>query len=137
LGAVVTVQRVMAARERESARTLFRLFQARTLLERDPTEAVAWLNEVRITPGTRGMVRGLALAASTRGLASHVWRTHRNTVQVAVLSPDGTTIATGGRDGVVALRDLPTGREVRLEGHTRELTSVAFAPDGSRLASAS
>jgi serine/threonine protein kinase len=63
-------------------------------------------------------------------------------------SRDGKYLAsaTGNRDeydlenrpGVITIRDATTWKEVRsLEGHSRSVNSVAFSPDGGRLASAS
>jgi RNA polymerase sigma factor (sigma-70 family) len=60
------------------------------------------------------------------------------------LSPDGKTLATGinhfdpSRSGEVALWDTATGKvRTVLEGHTELVQSLAFSPDGKRLASAS
>ncbi|MGO8899143.1 MAG: caspase family protein [Isosphaeraceae bacterium] len=61
----------------------------------------------------------------------------------AALTPDGRTLAAGGlawRRGEVPiyLIDLATGRILRvLKGHTNSIMSLAFSPDGSRLASGS
>jgi WD40 repeat protein len=58
-------------------------------------------------------------------------------------SPDGLRLAIGSEPddptiGVVALYDAGTGaRLATLRGHTEPICSVAFSPDGSRLASAS
>ncbi len=54
------------------------------------------------------------------------------------VSPDGRTLAVGGRDGVIRLWDLNTGRpQGRLVGHTRDVQSLAFQPGGELLASGS
>jgi WD40 repeat protein len=54
-------------------------------------------------------------------------------------SPDGTRlVATGARDRTVKMWDAVTGKELPpLKGHTAGINSVAFSPDGARLASAS
>jgi WD40 repeat protein len=51
-------------------------------------------------------------------------------------SPGGPTLATGGADGVVRLRDARTG-ELRgtLTGHAGAVAALAFAPQGDVLAS--
>ena len=54
------------------------------------------------------------------------------------LPEDGKTIASASHDQTVRLWDVETGNlQNTLQGHTREVTSVAFAPDGKILASAS
>jgi WD40 repeat protein/serine/threonine protein kinase len=80
-----------------------------------------------------------------------VFREHAVPVLSVAFSPDGTRIASGGgaflkygapvageASGELKIWDSATGRVIRtLLGHTNQVTSVAFSPDGSRLASAS
>src|ERR1700722_14352819 len=54
------------------------------------------------------------------------------------IAPDGRTIAVGGRDVVIRIIELTTGRVLyQLKGHTDMVTSVSFTPDGQRLFSGS
>jgi hypothetical protein len=67
-----------------------------------------------------------------------VLRGHTDEVFAAAFHPDGTRLATAGRDRAVWLWDLERGEEVaRLLGHTSYVWSLAFSPDGKTLASGS
>jgi eukaryotic-like serine/threonine-protein kinase len=79
------------------------------------------------SPGGEGRVRGC-----------QVLRGHTDEVFAAAFHPDGTRLATGGRDRAVWLWDLARGEEVaRLQGHTSFIWSLAFSPDGATLVSGS
>ncbi|MBD2569157.1 P-loop NTPase fold protein [Anabaena lutea] len=53
-------------------------------------------------------------------------------------SPDGQTLASGGRDNKIKLWEVETGKEIRtLTGHDGSVFSVSFSPDGQTLASGS
>ena len=53
-------------------------------------------------------------------------------------SPDGRTLASGGRDGTIWLWEMRTGcRRHILHGHKGSVLSLAFSRDGRRLASGS
>jgi hypothetical protein len=59
-------------------------------------------------------------------------------VVAAVFHPDGTRIASGGRDRLLRRWDAATGEElVRLPGHSDYVYSLAFSPDGKTLVSSS
>ncbi len=57
-------------------------------------------------------------------------------INQAALSPDGTTLATACWDGVVHLREIPSGVEfLRYMGHRTIVWFLAYSPDGQRIAS--
>ena len=61
---------------------------------------------------------------------------HGSAVSAVSFSPDGSTLASGGREGVVVLWDRGTGRELtRFDGHGGGIHGVAFTPDGRTLVS--
>jgi WD40 repeat protein len=63
---------------------------------------------------------------------------HTGTVWTLDISPDGTTIASGGDDAVIRLWNTSTGQiEKTLQGHQRTVWDVKFSPDGKILASGS
>ncbi len=57
-------------------------------------------------------------------------------VNTLAFSPHGALMASGGQDGLLALWDMASGRNLAmLEGHGAAILSLAFSPDGALLAS--
>jgi WD40 repeat protein len=61
---------------------------------------------------------------------------HEGPASAVAFSPDGQTLASGGRDGTIRLWEMATGKErLRIQGPATMFRSVAFSPDGKLLAS--
>jgi RNA polymerase sigma factor (sigma-70 family) len=93
-----------------------------------------------------GSDRAVRLWEVVTGKQIFVRKEHSGAGYVVAFSSDGRIVASGSGAGVhenplqeqdsIELWDVATGKEVqRLQGHRSSVTSLAFAPDGSRLAS--
>lgn len=58
-------------------------------------------------------------------------------IMSVAFSPDGSTLAAGGRRGFLYVWDVRSGRRLRaVKSHQESVNGVAFSPDGQLLASA-
>jgi WD40 repeat protein len=65
----------------------------------------------------------------------HILKGHAQTVASIAFSPDGSKLASGGRDKTVKLWDTAAGQEIMaLAGPSDMVESVAFSSDGKQLA---
>jgi WD40 repeat protein len=104
----------------------------------DSVHSVAFsANDTRIVSATRsGSVAvwdaesGLRLFASKGGIF--------NSFEKAAISSDGAYCISGGYDGTIIVWDSATGEVLlTLEGHSKEISSLASSPDGTLIASGS
>ena len=69
---------------------------------------------------------------------SAVYRGHQGPALNVAWSPDGTMVASGGRDSSVQVWNTQTGKRLLVyQGHSNEVLGIAWSPDGSHIASAS
>jgi WD40 repeat protein len=59
---------------------------------------------------------------------------HRKLAGSLAYSPDGTVLISGSKDHSVRLWDARSGRLVQVLEHSRDVSAVAFTPDGRRFA---
>jgi WD40 repeat protein len=109
------------------------LAQARDLAPRDPNKAIELLRSLSPAFSRWGVARTIAADARAHGFA-RVFR-HGASANVAAMSPQGTSIATGCDDKLIRLIDLNTGHTRELRGHTDEVYWLQYSEDGKRLAS--
>jgi WD40 repeat protein/tRNA A-37 threonylcarbamoyl transferase component Bud32 len=113
------------------------VFQARSLLEKDPTAAVAFLKSYRVLPDRENIVRDIALRAYSAGIARHVFRRDESWASLVAFSPDSRLIATPRHGGKLQVVELESGRVI---GELQQGSSldarvwqVAFSADGTHV----
>lgn len=74
-------------------------------------------------------------AASGKVIA--VLRGHRDAIDTAAFSPDGTRIVTASNDDTARLWRASDGRQIAVMSHTDLVTRVSFSRDGTRILTAS
>jgi len=145
---VASVLTAVAVDQRSQARREARLATARELaaaalanLTVDPERSILLALQAVVTTRPDGMVLQEANEALHSALAADrlLFAIRDPSTANVAWSPDGRLLATGGtvlgtRQPDVILWDAATGGMIhRLSGHTGDVDSIAFSPDGSRL----
>ncbi|HVV85667.1 MAG TPA: protein kinase [Kofleriaceae bacterium] len=128
-------QRAQAWAEREHAladEAKLILAQARASLSTDPTTALAWLKEYKLTPDSASAIRELADEAEAAGVAAQAWKLDSDARNL-VLSPDGAWVAEATDDGHVLVRDTATGASRHLGDGRAGIAAIAPTPDSRTL----
>ncbi len=107
--------------------------QARALMDRDPSQSIAWLKTLSPQSPKFAAARTLAADALSRGIGE-VFRAHTGGINAVAFSPDGKSIATASDDRTVRMWSLETDESKVFEGHTDEVWCAAFSPGGKFLA---
>lgn len=110
-------------------------------------EADSWLSETEPGPETSVAQKSILAVLDTSPRLKAFLRGHTSTLWSVDFSPDGNLLAVGSGDGSIYLWDvdkreplgqLPdAGRDKSGAGHDKDVWSVAFNHDGSRIASGS
>jgi WD40 repeat protein len=88
--------------------------------------------------GEPGLIGEARIYKTADGSLVKEFRGHKDSLYAAVLSPDGSILATAGYDSAIKLWNVADGQVVRtLEGHNGAVFELAFRADGKVLASAS
>jgi len=113
------------------------LFQARSLLDRDPTAALAWLKSFQVLPHRESAVREIAFKAHSLGIARHVFRRDESWLSYVAFSPDSRSIATARRGRKLQVVDLESGAVIGELSHGNGLDGrikkVSFASSGTEV----
>jgi WD40 repeat protein len=105
-------------------------------LEVDPERSILLALEALSVANTREAEEALHRAVFTSRVEMTL-RGHEGVVGVAVYSPDGSRIVTGGEDGHIRLWDSESGEIILiLSGHEGPVYEVIFSPSGDQIASA-
>ncbi|MGF1509688.1 MAG: serine/threonine-protein kinase [Myxococcota bacterium] len=112
-----------------------RLQKARSLLDKDPTETLAWLKTLNRV--SRPGAASIAAEASHLGVSRFVDRGGQASLDALAMAPSGTWAASGGRTGGIRLISLRNGDVEVLSGHTDRVTQLRFSANEDYLISSS
>ncbi len=102
----------------------------------------ALIHPVSSSPSTQSVVPVLPATTPTTAQPPETtlltFKRHTAPVYIAAWSPDGTKIASGGKDRQVRVWDASTGAVIGIfTGHSGAVNAVAWSPDGAKIASGS
>ncbi|HEX8819410.1 MAG TPA: protein kinase [Archangium sp.] len=112
------------------------LLQAREAVERDPNEALGWLQQLSSGFTRWSAVRMIAADARAHGFAT-VLRGHSQAINDLMFTRDGKHLLSSGDDHTLRVWDLKRGESRALTGHADEVWGVRLLPDGRRVLSSS
>jgi WD40 repeat protein len=94
--------------------------------------AIAMSGDGKLATGSPD--RKVRVWAATGDQPTQTLSGHRNTVTAIAWSRDNRTLASGGNDRDVILWAADTGKQTRTLDHPSEVQSLAFSPDGTKIA---
>lgn len=99
-------------------------------------EALAFHGDTLFTSDSWGQIRAWPYAEAKPKPHWIVKEAHDGWVRHLEVSPDGKTLASCARDGVVRLWSTADGKKIKeLVGHNEDIFSLCFTPDGKSLIS--
>ncbi|WNG24253.1 hypothetical protein F0U62_09645 [Cystobacter fuscus] len=128
-----------ARKQQELVLLNVRLSRAKSLIDKNPTQALLVLREVSgLDEASENEWLQSALQVSHRIISHTVFIGHDGFVKTVQLSPDGIHVLTASADGTARLwRTDGTGEPRILEDHMNEVNSAVFSPDGTLILTAS
>ena len=131
------VQRDIAFNERDAAtrqKDSLIVMQSRSLLQRDPTAALAVLRHHSFSSERIGALRMRAASAYELGVALQVLESHHGGVSAVAFSPDDILIASAGGDNRVRVRDVSSWTDITEIHYEGRVSAMVFSPDSQYLA---